>query len=168
MSATVVFDRHGRVTHGPPRASLPPPPISLFYRPRKPVRSSEGIKLKLHSEPNNPNNNSEYSFFMRFLQPHDTDPEDFCDFVIDLQKVIHGQNLQGGPARYRLAKDLLKGRHFNPTLERAFEGPYKITKVNDNGTVVIRKTVRSGAKHETLNIRRMRPYHRTEQDAEQD
>ena len=107
----VVFDRHGRVTHGAPRASLPPPPISLFYRPRKPTRSSEGIKLKLQSEPSNPNNNSEYSFFMRFLQPHDTDPENFCDFIIDLKKEIAGQNLQGGPARYRLAKDLLRGHH---------------------------------------------------------
>ena len=44
------------------------------------------------------------------------------------------------------------------TLEKAVEGPYPITKVGDNGTVTIKRKVRKGAKYETLNIRRIRPY----------
>ena len=89
---------------------MPPPPISLHYKQRRRPDSDEGIKLKLRSEPGNPAS-SEYSFFMRFLRAHESDPEYFCDWLIDLKKVIAGQNIAGGPARYRLVRDLIQGRH---------------------------------------------------------
>lgn len=110
MVAAVVFYDDSRVS--PARASLPPPPIPLSYRSSgRSKRGSAGIKLKLQSEPNNPANASQYGFFMKFLTPLDTDPETYCNWVIDLKKVITGQNIAGGPARYRLARDLLQGRH---------------------------------------------------------
>ena len=89
---------------------MPPPPIGLFYRQRRRPDSDEGIKLKLRSEPGNPAS-TEYSFFMRYLKAMDNDPENFCDWVIDLKKVIAGQNIAGGPGRYRLVRDLVQGRH---------------------------------------------------------
>lgn len=103
----VVFQNEPRA---PMRASMPPPPISLYYRERRRPDYDEGIKLKLRSEPGNPAS-SEYSFFMRYLKATDNDPEYFCDWVTDLKKVINGQNITGGPARYRLVRDLTKGRH---------------------------------------------------------
>ena len=110
MVAAVVFMEDSRFS--PARASLPPPPIPLSYRSGgRSGKRSGGIKLKLQTEPNNPANTSQYTFFMRFLTPLDTDPETYCDWVIDLKKVITGQNIAGGPARYRLARDLLFGRH---------------------------------------------------------
>ena len=66
--------------------------------------------MKLRSEPGNPAS-SEYTFFMRFLRAHESDPEYFCDWLIDLKKVVAGQNIAGGPARYRLVRDLVQGRH---------------------------------------------------------
>lgn len=89
---------------------MPSPPIALYYKQRRRPDADEGIKLKLRSEPGNPAS-SEYTFFMRFLRAHENDPEYFCDWVIDLKKVIAGQNIGGGPARYRLVRDLLQGRH---------------------------------------------------------
>ena len=89
---------------------MPPPPIALHYKERRRPDADEGIKLKLRSEPGNPGS-AEYTFFMRFLRAHENDPEYFCDWVIDLKKVIAGQNINGGPARYRLVRDLLQGRH---------------------------------------------------------
>jgi hypothetical protein len=107
----MVFKNYDR--SNPARASLPPPPIPLSFSSynRRDDRRKSGIKLKLRVEPNNAQNLSEYYFFMKYLTPTDTDPETYCDFVIDLRKVIEGQGIQGGPGRYRLARDLLQGRH---------------------------------------------------------
>lgn len=51
------------------------------------------------TEPNNPANNSQYTFFMRFLTPLDVDPETYCDWVIDLKKVTEASRHLGfGPS----------------------------------------------------------------------
>ena len=107
----MVFRNYGR--GNPVRAALPPPPIPLSFNSynRRDDRRRSGIKLKLRVEPNNAQNLSEYYFFMKYLTPTDTDPETYCDFVIDLKKTIEGQGIQGGPGRFRLMRDLLQGRH---------------------------------------------------------
>ena len=56
------------------------------------------------------------------------------------------------------------GTGVHPTLESAFEGPFEITKVKDNGTVTIKKSVNRGARYETLNIRRIQPFHEREEE----
>ena len=94
----------------PTRATLPEPPIGLYYRQRRTPEIDEGFKLKLKSNPGDPNS-SDYTFFIRYLKPNDSDPEYYADWVIDLKKVIQGQNLMAGPPRYRLVRDLLQGRH---------------------------------------------------------
>ena len=54
------------------------------------------------------------------------------------------------------------GGGITATLDKAVEGPYRITRVKDNGMVTIRRTARGGARHETINIRCIRPHTRTE------
>ena len=77
------------------------------------------------------------------------------------------ENSRRVPHKYEIGDEVLKvkanhaGGGLKATLEKAVEGPYRITRVRDNGTVTIRRTVRGGAKYETLNIRRVRPFNRT-------
>jgi hypothetical protein len=80
------------------------------------------------------------------------------------------ENSRRIPHQYKIGDEVLKikanhtGGRMTATLESAVEGPYKITKVRDNGTVTIRRTVRGGARFETLNIRRVRPFIRPGQE----
>ena len=90
------------------------------------------------------------------------------------QKVASANNARENrrrvPHHYEVGDKVLKvkashaGAGIHPTLESAFEGPFEITKVRDNGTVTIKKTVNKGARYETLNIRRIQPFH-SEQEA---
>lgn len=74
------------------------------------------------------------------------------------------ENSRRTPHKYEVGDEVWKikashsGGGMTATLEKAVEGPYPITKVGDNGTVTIKRKVRKGAKYETLNIRRIRPY----------
>ena len=54
------------------------------------------------------------------------------------------------------------GGGITATLDKAVEGPYRSTREKDNGMVTIRRTARGGARHETINIRCIRPHTRTE------
>ena len=46
----------------------------------------------------------------------------------------------------------------NPTkLQQRFQGPFKITQVNDNGTIIIQRAENIS---QTINIRRVKPYHK--------
>ena len=71
--------------------------------------------------------------------------------------------------QYNVGDEVLKIRGnpkdgtFRSTLEAMYEGPYEVTQVHANGTVTIRRTVRSGARYERLNIRRVKPHHRREE-----
>ena len=79
------------------------------------------------------------------------------------------ENSRRIPHRYEVGDKVWKtkashtGGGLTATLEKAVEGPYLITRVKDNGTVTIRREVRGGARYETLNIRRIRPYNETQQ-----
>ena len=98
------------IKHNDGRVTMAPPPMPLVPRTRPPAKSEDGIKLKLRSEPTNPDS-STYTFFMRFYKADMNDPEWYSDWVLDLKRVIRGHNITGGPARYQLARDLLRGRH---------------------------------------------------------
>ena len=98
------------IPRGRAHGNMPPAPISIHPRQKPSIKDSETLKYKLRCEPADPNS-STYYFIMKVLPSNCNDPEQYCDFLIDLKRVINGLGLQGGPARYRLAKDLLKGRH---------------------------------------------------------
>jgi len=80
------------------------------------------------------------------------------------------ENRRRVPHKYQVGDKVLKrkashtGAGVHPTLESAFEGPFVITKVKDNGTVTIKKSVNRGARYETLNIRRIQPFHEKEEE----
>ena len=52
-------------------------------------------------------------------------------------------------------KILIKARKEHSKHELEYDGPYKITQVNDNGTVRFQK----GIVNDVTNIRRIKPYH---------
>jgi hypothetical protein len=76
------------------------------------------------------------------------------------------ENAKRIPHNYEVGDLVLKAKGnpgdksaVRPTLQRPFEGPYRVHHVWNNGTVTIRRTVRGGAIFERINIRRIRPYH---------
>jgi transposase InsO family protein len=76
------------------------------------------------------------------------------------------ENAKRVPHNYEVGDLVLKAKGnpgdksaVRPTLQRPFEGPYRVHHVWNNGTVTIRRTVRGGAIFERINIRRIRPYH---------
>ena len=84
------------------------------------------------------------------------------------------ENKRRVPHHYAVGDEVLKikgnpaGKGIKPTLEMSFEGPHRVTRVHDNGTVTIRRTVRGGARYERINIRRIKPYHRSEATNDQE
>ena len=84
------------------------------------------------------------------------------------------ENKRRVPHHYAVGDEVLKikgnpaGKGIKPTLEMSFEGPHRVNRVHDNGTVTIRRTVRGGARYERINIRRIKPYHRSEATNDQE
>ena len=75
------------------------------------------------------------------------------------QKLIHKNNLQENSKRvhhvYKVDDEVLyKKIQTSKYGSTQYDGPFKVTKVNDNGTVSIRR----GAVIETVNIRLLKPY----------
>ena len=74
-----------------------------------------------------------------------------------IQKNNEKENKNRQAHEYKVKDEILcegkqKLKKFGPKL---WEGPFKITKVNNNGTICIIK----GYVTETINIRRNKPYH---------
>ena len=71
------------------------------------------------------------------------------------------ENARRIPHKYNVGDLVLKSDDsITPTMQRPYEGPFKVDKAWDNGAVTIKRTVNGGAVHERLNIRRIKPYHR--------
>ena len=94
--------------------------------------SDRTAKYKALSDPAD-NNSIKYDFIIH----HHTGNEGLRD-VDDLVLVLNMPNRKYGNDKY--------------------QGPFKITQVNENGTVCVRVPTRSGAVITTWNVRNVRPY----------
>jgi len=83
-----------------------PPPIPLERPEPKELEKGEYLTLKLRSVPDN-DNSPEYELTVPYFRSGTT--EEWFKFVSALRKVIDGQNLTQGPARYAMARRLLVG-----------------------------------------------------------
>jgi len=81
-------------------------PIPLERPDKKPLRKDESLTFKLRNNPAEADSTT-YEFTIRFFETGT--PEECLDFVRDTKRVITGQNITTGPAKYALIRRLLKG-----------------------------------------------------------
>ena len=78
------------------------------------------------------------------------------------QRMINYNNRRENSKRidhtYRRGDKVLIKRHDATKLERPNDGPYRVHRAWNNGTVTLRIPMRGGASYERINIRRIKPY----------
>jgi len=84
----------------------PPPPVPLEQPEPRELKKSEFLKLNLKSNPGNPNSET-YSICIPYFK-HGT-PSGWIFFNKTFKKIIVGQNLKTGSAKYTMARTLLQG-----------------------------------------------------------
>jgi hypothetical protein len=84
----------------------PPPPIPL-QRPEVPeLKKSEYLVMKLRTDPADPASQT-YDLSIRYFRMGT--PEEWLLFVRDLRRVLIGQNITTGPAKYAMIRRLISG-----------------------------------------------------------
>ena len=117
MKSTIVFTKNNNNTYQRVEANgnqrTPLPPISLYTKnDQLNLNKYNCIRVKLRTVPTD-DESTLYDKYIPYLTPSTATPEVYCNFCKDLKIMFHGTNVQNGPMRYALIRDLglLKG-HF--------------------------------------------------------
>ena len=127
LNNVVTVINNGQRPEARPRGNVPPPPLIFSSGDIPPVPDpTNSVKVKLYHDPNQVDSGKYETHAFYFKSGQDT-PEHWCDWILQLHRISRGQALNGGPPRYRLARDLLRDqylRDFNAIAQQ--QGPETI------------------------------------------
>ena len=107
------------------KTGFPPPPIPLEQSAYKDLQKDDYLTMKLWSIPNK-SNSPVYKLNVPYYK--DRTPEEWLKFLINLNKIIIGQDLSTGTTQFAMARRFLMGNtlaQFNKKLEELKEEAIK-------------------------------------------